>query len=71
MIGWVIVCPDGKERHYPYINHGDAECDAGAYTRRRCCKPGTNVPERSECPQGEHTVEPREREVPRPPGGQA
>lgn len=49
MTGWKIVCPDGKERHFPYINHGDAACDARVFDRpSHAC----------ECGAAPHTVEP-------------
>lgn len=62
-IGYEIVCPDGRVRHFPYHNEGDATCDAECYTERRNCGefagPGC-PPEWSDppCPQGEHTARP-------------
>lgn len=41
----IIVCPDGKVRHYPYTNEDDALADAEAIDRERCpltCKDGTD-----------------------------
>ena len=34
--GYEIVCPDGRVRHYPYHNEGDAKCDAGVCDERGC-----------------------------------
>lgn len=49
--GWKIVCPDGRERHCPYFNHGDALFDAGVFSN-----PGH--PNRCECGGDKHEVEP-------------
>lgn len=65
--GWKIVCPDGKERHYPYGNHGDAMFDASAMDRGECFDEETG----DVCPKGgPHTVEPHVF-VPAPPTGSA
>lgn len=32
--GYEVVCPDGRIRHMPYHNEGDARCDAGVNTER-------------------------------------
>ena len=57
-LGWTIKCPDGKLRHPPFHNEGDADCDAGVHTDRNvpCPDPATALP--SDCPAGKHTVEP-------------
>lgn len=51
MTGWIVICPDGAERHFPYINKGDAECDAECYT--------DSDPPCAGCPGGKHTVVPK------------
>lgn len=57
--GWEIVCPDGRVRHYPFHNHGDAACDAESYSDEGC---GVGYPlsplERAQpsCPGGNHDV---------------
>lgn len=60
--GYEIVCPDDVVRHHPYHNKGDADCDAGVYTKRGCGVRGYDRlrPEdpRGACPQGGHTVRP-------------
>lgn len=64
---WEIVCPDGRLRHYPYHNRGDAEADARALSdpkrfAARGCRlgPGSSARERSQppCPGGLHVVRP-------------
>jgi hypothetical protein len=35
--GWEIICPDGKSRHLPYRNLGDAECDARVISGEHGC----------------------------------
>jgi len=35
-MNWEIVCPDGRVRHLPYVNRGDAEADAELCDERRC-----------------------------------
>lgn len=63
--GWKIVCPDGQERHYPYINFGDAECDSGVLAERGCAPRDAG---QSSCPGGEHKVEPVTYQMPAPTG---
>ena len=60
MNGWEIVCPDGRVRHYPYINFGDAECDAEVCERRCQMYPKRGSLERKHgaCPGGKHEVRP-------------
>lgn len=65
MNGWKVICPDGKERHYPYINHGDAACDARAFERHAApCESRDDT----ECPGGQHDVVPCVFTPPRPGG---
>lgn len=68
--GWKILCPDGKERHYPYINYGDAECDARIYDERGGCQPDPDILEREgPCPKvGRHDVVACVYTPPAPPG---
>lgn len=33
---WEVVCPDGLVRHLPYINRGDALCDAEVNSGEGC-----------------------------------
>lgn len=59
--GYEIVCPDGRVRHYPYHNEGDAESDARTYTRKQHCRVEPDDPRGwgdPPCPQGEHTTRP-------------
>ena len=61
-IGWEIACPDGRIRHFPYHNEGDALCDAEVYSERGC-RAGGGAPTALEqrypaCPEGEHVVRP-------------
>lgn len=63
--GFRIICPDGKYRHYPYGNYGDAIFDA-----KYCSKNGCTLSDKQKkyhantiaihglCPEGEHIVEP-------------
>ena len=59
--GWEVVCPDGRVRHPPYHNHGDAEADAAIYTRVGCIgrskRPSRLAARQPPCPEGAHTVE--------------
>lgn len=72
--GWKIVCPDGKERHYPYNNRGDAEFDAKTYSSTMVTESGgcaiddRNREQHGECPGGEHAVEPCVFTRPQPAG---
>ncbi len=66
---WEVVCPDGRVRHYPYHNLGDAESTARIASKSGVA-PGERVgcrmwPEPSPleaaqppCPGGSHTVRP-------------
>ncbi len=56
--GYEIVCPDGRVRHYPYHNEGDADCDARVHSERVCRTFHDDPPEWNDppCPQGNHTV---------------
>ena len=57
--GYEIVCPDGRVRHFPFHNEGDAKSDAEHYSRERDCQAGLRSPaewSKPPCPQGEHTV---------------
>lgn len=53
--GWEIVCPDGKVRHYPYHNEGDAECDAAVFTESVCDDLDAVFAALGPCPNGTHT----------------
>lgn len=56
--GYRIVCPDGKRRHLPYHNEGDAKSDAEFLSDGKPCL-DPNVPNKvTDCPGGKHTVEP-------------
>lgn len=57
--GYEIVCPDGRVRHFPFHNEGDAASDARHYSRELDCKTGPRSPaewRRPPCPQGRHSV---------------
>lgn len=57
--GYEVVCPDGRVRHYPFHNRGDAESTARLAGKRRCrLWPDPSPLELSQppCPEGEHTV---------------
>lgn len=57
--GFEVVCPDGRVRHYPYHNEGDAQCDAEVFTERKCQlypEPSPLELEQTPCPEGVHTV---------------
>lgn len=59
--GWEVVCPDGRVRHYPFHNFGDAESMARLAKERRCrLYPEPSPIELSQppCPEGEHVVRP-------------
>jgi hypothetical protein len=65
--GWKVICPDGRGRHLPYHNLGDARSHARFASRpdwfaKRGCRlaPKTGRLEQSQppCPGGEHTVRP-------------
>lgn len=69
MNGWEIVCPDGRVRHLPYINLGDAESDATSIDRKTSVKgaelacrmypnPGSLERKHGPCPGGKHEVRP-------------
>jgi len=58
-MSWWIICPDGKSRHLPYHNEGDAEADAATYgTRNWCWFANRSAEEHNGCPGGVHTVTP-------------
>lgn len=60
-LGWHIRCPDGKVRHYPYINYDDAKFDAELCDGGRCqFYPEPNELERRDgrCAGGRHSLEP-------------
>lgn len=57
--GWEIVCPDGRVRGCPYMNHGDAVAMAELKTTTRCqCWPKPSAADLVEptCPEGVHRV---------------
>ena len=57
--GWEVVCPDGRVRHYPFHNHGDAESTAQLATQRRCRlwpEPSDLETSQLPCPEGKHEV---------------
>ena len=65
--GWEVVCPDGRVRHLPYHNLGDARSHARFASRpdhfaRRGCRlapnPGQLERSCSPCSGGEHAVRP-------------
>lgn len=66
--GYEIVCPDGRVRHYPYHNKGDAlstartVSDPAWHGERGACRiaPNPSPLEESQppCPGGKHTVRP-------------
>lgn len=60
--GWEVVCPDGKVRHFPYHNYGDATCDAEVYSSKGCrgnsLRPSVLQRREGPCPEGIHTVRP-------------
>ena len=59
-LGSEVVCPDGKVRHFPYHNQGDALCDARTYSRKGCRawggEPSPLEEQLPPCPEGGHTV---------------
>lgn len=59
--GWEIVCPDGRVRHYPFHNFGDAEAMALRFSERRCQlfkEPSPLELRHPPCPEGKHEVHP-------------
>ena len=58
--GWEVVCPDGRVRHYPFHNEGDARGEARHATSRRCHSPKLDLSEielaQPPCPEGTHVV---------------
>ena len=63
--GWEVVCPDGRVRHLPYHNLGDARSHARFASRpdwfaKRGCRlasrPGELERAQPPCPGGEHSV---------------
>jgi hypothetical protein len=65
--GWEVVCPDGRVRHLPYHNLGDARSHARFASRpdwfaKRGCRlapnPGRLEQSQPPCSGGEHTVRP-------------
>ena len=58
--GYEVVCPDGRIRHMPYHNEGDARCDASVNTERGHRYSPGNPPEWYDppCPGGKHVVRP-------------
>lgn len=54
-VGWEVVCPDGKTRHFPYANKDDAVCDAEAFDEE-CHRYKGDADQR--CPGGKHAVRP-------------
>ena len=59
--GHEIVCPDGRVRHYPYHNKGDADADAKHASTKGCSffknksRLETSQPP---CPSGKHKTRP-------------
>lgn len=73
--GYKIVCPDGKVRHYPYGNRGDADFDAKHSTVKGCTKTERQQQYMADairalglCPEGGHVVEPHMFDMPAPAG---
>ncbi len=62
--GWEVVCPDGRVRHYPYFNEGDARCDADVLARRGCEIDPDWWEKLPACPGGDHAVRTRRFEPP-------
>lgn len=63
--GYEVICPDGKARHYPYFNEGDANFEAEHIIKNGCSS--LNDPVRTiktVCPGGTHTVRPLVFELP-------
>jgi hypothetical protein len=65
--GWEVVCPDGRVRHLPYHNRGDAQSHARFASRsdwfaKRGCrlapKPGQLERSQPPCSGGAHAVRP-------------
>lgn len=65
--GWEVVCPDGRVRHLPYHNLGDAQSHARFASRsdwfaKRGCrlapKPGQLERSQPPCSGGAHAVRP-------------
>lgn len=57
--GWEAVCPDGRVRHNPFHNKGDAESMAKLATQRRCRlwpEPSELETKQPPCPEGKHEV---------------
>lgn len=57
---WEVVCPDGLVRHLPYINRGDALCDAEVYSdegcRGRSARRNPLQLQQAPCPEAKHRV---------------
>lgn len=56
---WQAVCPDGKVRHYPYVNDTVARYFARAFSEHGCrqdAKMNKLEAQHPPCPGGEHTV---------------
>ena len=54
---WEIVCPDGRVRHLPYRNRGDADVDAELCEERHCqIYDGPLDVGAGPCPGGPHRV---------------
>lgn len=43
--GYEVVCPDGKVRHFPYHNEGDAMCDAEVFDHAGRCAFEVDTPD--------------------------
>lgn len=59
-MGWEVVCPDGRMRHYPFHNEGDAASEARRATAKSCHHPrlkqSTLELSQPPCPEGEHVA---------------
>lgn len=57
---WEVVCPDCLVRHLPYVNRGDALCDAEVYSDEGCRGRSTRrnllQQQHPACPEGKHRV---------------
>lgn len=56
--GWQVVCPDGRYRHRPFHDAGNAFSTAASFGRKEACEAHIlpYCTEKSRCPQGRHSV---------------
>lgn len=66
-VTWMVVCPDGYVRHFPYSIRENADADARVFDRRcrRFAQPNELEARLPPCERAPHAVKPLDGPVPR------